>query len=945
MPLVCAACTRTNPPEARYCYYDGTPLAARAAAGGPVAVGAQPFSHPFVFPSGQTCRTFDEFALACFASWPESREMLRQGYLERFLAGLGRTDLALAARQAGRQPDLDRGLDELLAKLPGTLRTPPRLVIQPAEVNLGQLRRGTDRRFVLHLANEGMGLVHGSIACEETDWLALGDGPGSPRKLIQFPHSLDLTVQVLGQRLKTGRQGHEGRLAVETNGGTAVVLVRVEVPIQPFAGGVLSGATTPRQIAEKAKAAPREAAPLFEQGAVAAWYEANGWIYPVRGPAASGLGAVQQFFEALGLVTPPVVEISTESVNLQGPPGATLEYVLLVQTREKRYVFAHAVSQAPWLQVGQPVLSGGTARVPLTVPAVPALPGERLAGQVQVTANGNQRFTVKVVLTVLGTSSGRPSRVAPAPGPVLDLREVLAAPPVPALVDQVEPAVQPSDQDVFNVIPVAKPPSLPVVSVTNAGPSRRRRWVHAVPLAVVFLCLLLTVVRDLLSRSGTEGEVEVAPPELIDPNPKIALQFHDTPEDLFLGAAGMKQPEGDKNAVRVLWDPSMRFGLVAVANKQGDRADETKRLTREEKGFTNNTCVRLDNKEWLFGDSQMRFPNGSLVVRNTPQPPCQGSWKARDVPLDKAPSGRAREGRKSVWIYDREKVQVTQTVEIVPGAQSAMLDTCLVRYDLENQDSISHTVGLRFLLDTFIGSNDGVPFLFPDARQLCTDQMDFGRPEDVPSFIQACENEDLDKPGTVAFLQLKVPGLEAPGRVTIGAWPNHELALRGPREHRFKEMFTLWEVPVRPIRSLDPADSAVTIYWEERQLEPGARRSVGFTYGLGVMAGSEGGGQLAVTVGGSFQPEGEFTVTALVKDPVLKQTVTLTLPQGFRLLDGDATRTVPPPPADARGTSPVTWKVQGPSREGMYILKVQSSTGASQTQPVRIRVPKIFGGN
>jgi hypothetical protein len=52
---------------------------------------------------------------------------------------------------------------------------------------------------------------------------------------------------------------------------------------------------------------------------------------------------------------------------------------------------------------------------------------------------------------------------------------------------------------------------------------------------------------------------------------------------------------------------------------------------------------------------------------------------------------------------------------------------------------------------------------------------------------------------------------------------------------------------------------------------------------------------------------------------------------------------VPPlPPGSASPNSPVTWKIRAPGREGDYTLKVQSSTGAAQTQPVRIRGSHLF---
>ena len=43
------------------------------------------------------------------------------------------------------------------------------------EVNLGQLRIGEDRCLELHLFNQGMRLLYGSVACDDSVWLGLGD--------------------------------------------------------------------------------------------------------------------------------------------------------------------------------------------------------------------------------------------------------------------------------------------------------------------------------------------------------------------------------------------------------------------------------------------------------------------------------------------------------------------------------------------------------------------------------------------------------------------------------------------------------------------------------------------------------------------------------------------------------------------------------------------------
>ena len=123
-----------------------------------------------------------------------------------------------------------------------------------------------------------------------------------------------------GEALRAGLHPLVGNLRIESSGGQATVTIKAEAPPQTFAAGVLSGARTPRQLAEKARlAAPGNRRALFETGAVARWYHDNGWSYPVEGESAAGLAGVQQFFEALGLSTPPKLELSRIVPVADGP--------------------------------------------------------------------------------------------------------------------------------------------------------------------------------------------------------------------------------------------------------------------------------------------------------------------------------------------------------------------------------------------------------------------------------------------------------------------------------------------------------------------------------------------------------------------------------------------------------------------------------------------------
>src|SRR5579872_2525264 len=164
MPQTCRQCARLNPDEAAFCYYEGRPLGKPGAPARRIVSCLAPFFAPFVFPSGRSCRNFDQLAQGCLEEWDSAIEMLRRGYLESFFARIERPDLATAARAAAHDHDVQRGLDHLLELLPTSNEVlPPRLRLASLEINLGPMRVGEDRKLDLALTNGGMRLLYGTV--------------------------------------------------------------------------------------------------------------------------------------------------------------------------------------------------------------------------------------------------------------------------------------------------------------------------------------------------------------------------------------------------------------------------------------------------------------------------------------------------------------------------------------------------------------------------------------------------------------------------------------------------------------------------------------------------------------------------------------------------------------------------------------------------------------
>ncbi len=235
---------------------------------------------------------------------------------------------------------------------------------------------------------------------------------------------------------------------------------------------------------------------------------------------------------------------------------------------------------------------------------------------------------------------------------------------------------------------------------------------------------------------------------------------------------------------------------------------EWKLITFSPNGKTGNTVVRVDGKDILFGSED-------------------GKWVSQKKALGTRSDGTKRSGHLSVWVYNQ--ISITQAVEIVPanapakaGEKGRLLEACLISYLIENKDSQPHTVGLRVMVDTLIGKNDGHPFAVPGQKDLITTSAAFRGSKEIPLYVKALEGVDFDSPGVVAYFTLKLGGeLEGPEGFVITTWPGEQCG---------------WDVPVRPIGG----DAAVAIYWNPRVLNAGQVRDAGYAYGLGIVSMEKG---------------------------------------------------------------------------------------------------------
>ena len=727
MILTCKRCGNANPLEASFCYFDGQLL---QNAINPSPTKNPELAIPFVFPDGRKCISFDELVLTILDEWDDSKKLLKDGSFARFFQKIGRPDLSVRAEKCRVFPDADLGVDELINCLPVSIDLKPELQTEIERINLGISKSGTDRDLYIQLKNTGLGMIKGSAVVECPDfWITLGDGSGTNQKSLHFINEFKLHLRIQGKRLRASDKALNAKITIETNGGSREVLITAEVPVLPFSKGCLAGAISPRKLASLAKVNPKEAGKLFEDNSVQYWYKSNGWTYPVPGPAASGVAAVQQFFEALGLVEAPQVLIEPRSHECSGYPGEKINLVFTVFSSEKRHVYAHATNtpDAPWI-ICKPTDSEKNRAIISVEVIIPDSPPSQVEGRINIFSNGGKVFRPRIYLSILG-----PAKILPPP----------------------LPEIKSSSSESSNSSNLGGVPEF------NESEPYKFQGMPAILLgSLLILGIFAAIVRDVLSFSkpmeNNDAISRVLKAEKPDMNPLVFLTFNETDTQVSFGAGLTAKPTAGKARTTNVGTQEAHMSFC-IHTKPTDKNSKAKRLMRDSDGFTNNSVTRINGNDWFFGQGPLKFrEKASQEFILEANKHYNGRWLKMKQLIAESETPFLGKGYTSVWAMTNPSVEITQSLRIIPGAQTNKLDTVLVRYRIENRGNKNLTIGFRTLLDTFIGSNDGVPFLIPGDSELCSSSKIMNG-AGVPDFLQALENNDLNNPGTVANLSLLNP--------------------------------------------------------------------------------------------------------------------------------------------------------------------------------------------
>jgi hypothetical protein len=289
---------------------------------------------------------------------------------------------------------------------------------------------------------------------------------------------------------------------------------------------------------------------------------------------------------------------------------------------------------------------------------------------------------------------------------------------------------------------------------------------------------------------------------------------------------------------------------------------------------------------------------------------------------------------QSSWKYG--DIRVTQTNSFVTNPSTGRADTMQIKYLYENLDQTeSHDVGLRILLDTMLGNNDGAPFQVPGYGAV-TMEREFLKSEDqIPDYWQCFD--DLSDPTVVSQSTLKGSGATEPDRLIFADWGDFYYG------HD-------WDYPITPSKLITD-NSSVGLYWNPTSLGPGETKEYVTYYGLSELSQSAGDIGLSITgpvqldiIDNQYSPN-PFTVVAYVEQDsfnVLSINLTINLPEGLELVSPSETQTI------ALGSGEqdsVSWTVkaleQTSEKSLTYAVTASAEEMENQCASREITIPKM----
>ncbi|MCK8824247.1 cellulosome anchor protein [Fuchsiella alkaliacetigena] len=267
-------------------------------------------------------------------------------------------------------------------------------------------------------------------------------------------------------------------------------------------------------------------------------------------------------------------------------------------------------------------------------------------------------------------------------------------------------------------------------------------------------------------------------------------------------------------------------------------------------------------------------------------------------------------------VYRYGDLLVIQNLSFVRSSTTGLPDTAQIKYELKNESEEVKEVGVRAMLDTMVGDNDGAPFRV-GPEPVTTDTM--YTQDELPEFWQAFDR--LSDPMVIAQGTVKGSQVTAPDEIYFSNWGSLADGV--------------WDFDFEPGREFIregefQLDSAMALYWNPEPLPPGESRTYITNYGLGGITIVPGILSLGVTSPAEVvldKQTDSFPVLAYIQNTAEIDAedvaAEIKLPSGLSLAEGEAKKELGD--LESGGTRQLVWDIvpeEGVSQEVEYKVEV-----------------------
>ncbi|OHD20192.1 MAG: hypothetical protein A2Y34_05150 [Spirochaetes bacterium GWC1_27_15] len=165
----------------------------------------------------------------------------------------------------------------------------------------------------------------------------------------------------------------------------------------------------------------------------------------------------------------------------------------------------------------------------------------------------------------------------------------------------------------------------------------------------------------------------------------------------------------------------------------------------------------------------------------------------------------------SEWLLNN--ITITQKISISQNPLSTNLDLVKVEYSVKNNSSTNHKIGVRILIDTLLGDNDGAAFKIPKNDNLTTEKELFDY--DIPQYWYCFDS--FKNPKVFTYGQFKGENITKPDRIIFGRW-----------NALFKN---IWNYSVNTSAKVT-GDSAIAIYFDNENISTNEEKIFNTSYGV-----------------------------------------------------------------------------------------------------------------